>query len=162
MHWIEDQHRYFAGKATKEKRRLEQETTIVRGLLKLSGAISMALAPVLSIQVVSTPESPAFLQWFAPSDSAHAALMVVIPTLAVAAGLLIGYGKQLARSEHARRFERMADLFQAGERELRALRANGRHDDVTNLVRQLGLEALEENGDWLILHRDRPLEVPTL
>ena len=31
--------------------------------------------------------------------------------------------------------------------------------DAAEYLRTLGREALQENGDWLLLHRDRPLEV---
>lgn len=35
-----------------------------------------------------------------------------------------------------------------------------RLDDARDLVRELGEAALAENGDWVLLHRERPLEVP--
>ena len=28
------------------------------------------------------------------------------------------------------------------------------------LIEELGKEALVENGDWVLLHRERPLQVP--
>jgi hypothetical protein len=85
--------------------------------------------------------------------------MVVIPMFAVSAGLLHGYGQQLARAEHARQFERMSELFYAAETDLRKAAGDG-GDNTAAMVRELGIEALDENGDWLILHRERPLEVP--
>lgn len=86
--------------------------------------------------------------------------MIVVPLLAVGAGLVATYGRLLARAEHARQFTRMSELFAAGERELERLRASGPHAEATTLVRELGIEALDDNGDWLILHRERPIEVP--
>jgi hypothetical protein len=32
--------------------------------------------------------------------------------------------------------------------------------ELTALIEELGKEALSENGDWILLHRDRPLDVP--
>jgi len=32
--------------------------------------------------------------------------------------------------------------------------------EVQALLEELGKEALVENGDWVLLHRERPLEVP--
>ena len=31
--------------------------------------------------------------------------------------------------------------------------------EVKEELKDLGKDALQENGDWLLLHRDRPLEV---
>ena len=36
----------------------------------------------------------------------------------------------------------------------------GDHHHASELLRELGEEALEENGDCVLLHRERPLEVP--
>lgn len=159
-HWIQDQRRYFASKARLEKQKLDNETTIVAGLLKLSGGLSVALALALSIPLISALAPVNALQRLIPTPFQHATLMVLIPMLAVSAGLLHGYGQLLARSEHIRQFGRMGELFDAGARELERLLREHNQEAVTALVRELGVEALEENGDWLILHRERPLEVP--
>ena len=72
-----------------------------------------------------------------------------------------GYGRLLARAEHVRQFTRMSELFAAGERELERLTCRRPcKRSATALIRDLGIEALDENSDWLILHRERPLEVP--
>jgi hypothetical protein len=34
------------------------------------------------------------------------------------------------------------------------------YQPAQHLIEELGKEALEENGDWVLLHRERPLEVP--
>ena len=80
--------------------------------------------------------------------------------LAVGAGLLDRYSRQLAREEHIRQFASMSAFFDAGQKELEALLKEGRYPAAAGLARNLGLEALDDNGDWLILHRERPLELP--
>ena len=65
-----------------------------------------------------------------------------------------------ARSEHAKQFGRMSILFDTADRRLEALLSAGRYADARDLIRDLGREALLENGDWVLLHRERPLEVP--
>jgi hypothetical protein len=86
--------------------------------------------------------------------------MVGIVTIAVAAGLRHGYVQQLAYSEHAKQYGRMAELFDTAERHLAQMLEKGDHHHAAELLRELGEEALEENGDWVLLHRERPLEVP--
>ncbi len=157
--WIEDQRRYFSFRATTERAKLERESTIITRLLKLSGALSIVLAIILIVPLVTSAVVTSAVHRLTPSAFQHGGWMVLIPMVAVSAGLLHGYGKQLARAEHARQFERMSDLFYASEQELSALIADDR-DDAAALVRELGIEALDENGDWLVLHRERPLEVP--
>ena len=157
--WIEDQRRYFSFRATTERAKLERESTIITRLLKLSGALSIVLAIILIVPLVTSAVVTSAVHRLTPSAFQHGGWMVLIPMVAVSAGLLHGYGKQLARAEHARQFERMSDLFYTSEQELSALIADDR-DDAAALVRELGIEALDENGDWLVLHRERPLEVP--
>ena len=45
----------------------------------------------------------------------HGIVMIAIVTLAVTAGLRYGYNQQMARSEHAKQFGRMAELFDAAQ-----------------------------------------------
>jgi hypothetical protein len=159
-HWIQDQRRYFASKARQEKQKLDRETMIIRRLLKLSGGIAIALMLVLSIPLVTGIPHLHALERLVPTSQQHQVVMVLIPMIALCAGLLHSYGQQLARSEHTRQFGRMSDLFEAGEQALQWLLTADRHDAIPALAHELGVEALDENADWLILHRERPLEVP--
>ena len=56
----------------------------------------------------------------------------------------------------------MSVLFDHACRRLDELLAAGDLAEAEALVPELGKEALAENGDWLLLHRDRPMEVPQL
>ena len=157
--WIGDQRRYYSSKATGEKAKLDKENATFARLLKMSGALSLCLAVILTASLMASAVWASAVQRFVPSAWQHGAWMVIIPMLAVSGGLLHGYGQQLARAEHARQFGRMSDLFYSAELELKALAGDDR-EDAAALVHELGVEVLDENGDWLILHRDRPLEVP--
>ena len=157
--WVSDQRRYYSSKAIGEKAKLDKENATFARLLKLSGALSLCLAVILTASLMASAVWASAVQRFVPSARQHGAWMVIIPMLAVSGGLLHGYGQQLARAEHARQFGRMSDLFYSAELELKALAADDR-EDAAALVQELGIEVLDENGDWLILHRERPLEVP--
>jgi hypothetical protein len=54
----------------------------------------------------------------------------------------------------------MSELFDIAENRLEVLLREHQHEEARALLRELGAEALEENGDWVLLHRERPLEVP--
>ena len=54
----------------------------------------------------------------------------------------------------------MAEIFaRAGER-MAALLHDGKTARAGALAVELGKEALAEHGDWVILHRERPVELP--
>jgi hypothetical protein len=159
MAWIQDQRRYFSRKAKIEERRRRFEAAAVQWLLKASGVMSILLGLALAVPFIGRLVFQTPWRW-PVSSGWHALLMVVIPMLAVGAGLLDRYSRQVAREEHIRQFASMSTFFDAGERELDALLKDGRYAAATDLARNLGLEALDDNGDWLILHRERPLELP--
>jgi hypothetical protein len=76
------------------------------------------------------------------------------------AGLLYGYAKTRALSEHAKQYGRMSLLFANAKQGLEELMTAGKYAGAQALIKDLGKEALAENGDWVLLHRERPLEVP--
>ncbi len=77
------------------------------------------------------------------------------------AGLFTGYAQKRAHEEHARRYGRMYSLYRiAGDRIALLLR----EDDVAaarGVLVILGREALAETCVWLLLHREREIDVPT-
>ena len=54
----------------------------------------------------------------------------------------------------------MATLFQQGDRILRDLLSGQEYESARQMVTALGKEALNENGEWLLRHRTRPIIVP--
>jgi hypothetical protein len=50
-------------------------------------------------------------------------------------------------------------LYTRARDQLRQLLQAGKYDAARDVLRELGLEALVENGDWVLLHRERPLDV---
>jgi hypothetical protein len=78
----------------------------------------------------------------------------------IIAALLFGYAKSRALSEHAKQYGRMSIIFANAKRHLEELMRAGRYARAPALIEELGKEALVENGDWVHLHRERPLQVP--
>ncbi len=76
--------------------------------------------------------------------------MVVMGLSAVAAALIYGYGETMALSDESKQYERMERIFNA------ALPWTAGPD----LIEALGKEALAENGEWVLMHRERPVELP--
>ena len=78
----------------------------------------------------------------------------------ILAGLMIGYAEKRAFGDHAKQYERMSILFSNARGHLKKLLDEGDYLRACQLITELGKEALMENGDWVLIHRDRPIEVP--
>jgi hypothetical protein len=143
-HWIDDQFSYFQRASKREERRLKGAERFA-GLLVVIG-IALALVQVGLLGLVD-------------DEPAHA-LLVTIALAPILAGLVLGYVEKRAFGNHAKQYERMSVLFSNARRQLARLLDAGEVVRAQLIVEELGKEALMENGDWVLLHRDRPIEVP--
>jgi hypothetical protein len=111
-----------------------------------------------------------FGMWSAPSwatkwfpllpATRHKWVVVALGLVTVAGALVHSYTQKRAFGEHARQYSRMAEIFtRAGER-MAALLHDGKTGRAGALAVELGKEALAEHGDWVMLHRERPVELP--
>jgi hypothetical protein len=160
QHWVTEQRNYFAGKARREQATLEAEEARIERLVRASVALALLLAVVLTLPLFVPLHALEAIKHWVEDPWIHGLVMIAIVTLAVIAGLRHAYNQQMARSEHAKQFGRMSELFDAAQTHLAAQLTAGNLPHAVALLRELGQEALEENGDWVLLHRERPLEVP--
>lgn len=159
-HWIGDQRAYFVRRARLEQQRVDRDARVVSWMLGLAAAGTLLLGVGLTVAVIGHSQTAAAMRGLLASQAIHHGWLTGIGMLGVGAALLRAYGEQLARSEHARQYSRMSGLFDAAAREFTRLTEDTAGEAHRSLVRQLGVEALEDNADWLILHRERPLELP--
>lgn len=87
-------------------------------------------------------------------------LVVIMGFLPAVAAALGGYIEKMAFSAETKRYEFANNIFNTAEVRLKRLIARNDLSGAQELIFELGKEALSENGDWLALHRDRPIEVP--
>ena len=85
-------------------------------------------------------------------------MMMSIPL--VGAALLHNYAEKAAWAEQSKQYHRMAQIFALAEQRLREMIRLGNYQGAQRLIQELRKEALAENGDWVLLHRERPLEQP--
>jgi hypothetical protein len=71
------------------------------------------------------------------------------------------YANVRAFGEHQKQYERMEELFQSADDALERAAENSDTEDGKRVLFDLGCEALAEHADWLLLHRARPIELPT-
>src|SRR5262249_31229780 len=80
-----------------------------------------------------------------------------IATLLLGAALLAVYREKMALPEHVRQYDGIGAIYKKAHEKLSNAKITPAEEAEKYL--ELGEQALQENGDWLLLHRDRPLEV---
>lgn len=154
-HWFEDQRRYFLGAGTgrdgkaAQNRRLDEVWSRRSQLLALGGAGLMILTATfhLFIADLTLPAHDWLLR----------GLMLAYSLIFGAAGLCKVYQQTSAFSEHAKKYELTGRTLQIALGQMDAALAAGDFARAVGVFRTFGMEALDENGDWLLLHRERPV-----
>ena len=146
--WIKDQLQYYVRSAHYEERAAHRATLwanvfIIVGILLALGQVVM--------QGVDNPDF---------TKQPNHWLLVAVALSPIFAGLFVGYAEKRAHHDHARQYERMALLFAQAKERMEELMSKNRFDRGVELIEELGKEALAENGDWVLVHRDRPIEAP--
>jgi len=178
-HWVEGQVLYFVGVAQREQVRLRLSAVVqkVRALVlegadptrNLLGRAQAQRADRLGRMLQVSGKAllyavgPCFVlvRAFAPPQHGAAIFLVLLVTILVLLGI---YARVRAFAEHAKQCGRMGTIFTGGLRHLDSLlntapaSVNARR--VRDVLQTLGQEALTESGDWVLLHRERPLELP--
>lgn len=83
--------------------------------------------------------------------------MVVVPA---AAAVTATFVDKFAKYEEVRRYEHMIPIYRLAYQKLAELLAEGDYEEAKKLLYELGKEALDETGSWVITNRDRELDPP--
>jgi hypothetical protein len=152
-HWVHGQAVYFPKCAHRDDRELEHYEAWIKALVVASPALAALTA------LVSLIPSP-LAHWLHDHAFVHTMALVMAFVLAATAGVLHTYVDKRALSQHAKVYERMGTLFAQAEAGMNRCTAAGQQEEAQRILVELGKEALAENGDWLLTHRDRPVDVP--
>jgi hypothetical protein len=90
----------------------------------------------------------------------HAWIVAGLGLVTLAGAFHHTFAEQRAFAEHRDQYERMTKLFERGRAAFATYRAAGDAVRMENMAVTLGTEALAEHADWLVLHRERPLQIP--
>lgn len=155
--WIESQRAYFDRAAGGQERKLERFERRIQFCFRMGLMIVLVLGVWAALLTVKHHFHPELLARVhdAP-ELLHGALLLAITMSAVIAALTHNYVEKLALETQVRMYQRMRRLYRHYSEKLHA--AHG--SDFVHGVFALGREALAENGEWVMHHRERPLEVP--
>jgi hypothetical protein len=154
--WVRDQFNYFSGKHQKAQlNRLAEEKIAKRAKTLFVAGIGVLMFTVL-FQIFAAPLVPEaadnILQFCVVS---YGMLFWALPAVKL-------YGDTMAFSEQAKRYKKMGYYYGICEHHLTKTVADGNISESIKLLREIGKQALVENGDWLLLHRQRPVQVPLI
>ncbi|MCU1265755.1 MAG: hypothetical protein JWM21_2073 [Acidobacteria bacterium] len=167
-YWIEDQRKFFTRARRRDHGKLERHDKLAKAFF--------IFGLLLAILVVAWHH-------FSPDFGEHSHYrhwLIVIMGISPAIGAAIGgYAEKMAYSAQAKRYDWMRSLFERATKQVAKLLAPhepaapnatealpSEHDvkdssdqAVLSLFLDLGAEALEENGDWVMVHRERTPDV---
>ena len=146
--WVAGQNDYFKKRVEREESMLKWIKLCVRVLVVLGITAAVAQGLLLWAGLLS------------PHTFIHSCFIIAIAVPTAWAALLHGYAEKRALDSHVKRYAHISVVFENARQRLAQHLKDGDADAARRLLHSLGLKALEENGDWVILHRDRPLEVP--
>jgi hypothetical protein len=151
--WMDHQQRYFEKGAATNQRRASIFEWISR-LVLLAGLLLAADIAVESIAscLHKDPAPESLIRRL------HIFSVIIVGMLATA-GSTAAYAEKLAFVQLSKQYGQMRRLFRTASNESASCIARGESEHVRAIIRRLGLEALRENGDWVMLHRERPMEV---
>jgi hypothetical protein len=85
-------------------------------------------------------------------------LLIVVGVLPGIAAVLSGYSERLAFKPQARQYDRMRGLFERAYDLLPPEIDDDTAPLAHALYRELGMEAMKENAEWVAIYRQRPIE----
>lgn len=157
--WIEEQRHYFVGTIGKAGGN-KAEYNKVKSTLWSRRARNLFMAGVFIVVVLVFFRTYLIDRWPENGSNLVHSMGVAYGLLFALAGMSKVYQKINAFSEHSRSFRRGGLLMLRAGQRLEAALSKTDLDFAQRIIYETGCEALDENGDWLLLHRDRPVEVP--
>jgi hypothetical protein len=152
--WIEPQRSYLGNAIVRQERKIEKFERGI-GICFWAGlAAIFGLSVLIAIQ--ARRESDLLALFVGEGSPLHGFLLTLITMSAVAAALVHNYVEKLAFRPQIRMYEGMKHIYQRYGDRLQSASPTV----YLKVLSTLGQEALMENGDWVMTHRERPLDVP--
>jgi hypothetical protein len=86
-------------------------------------------------------------------------LSLAVVALLASAGAVAAFAEKLAYAQLSKQYAPMFRLFERAAEKYEKCFDPPDLELARSIMRRLGHEALRENGDWMLLHRERPMEM---
>ena len=151
IRWVENQRDYFLKAAERDEKRSKVWSRRASVLFALGVTTVVILALIRGFLVEHFGDM---------GDVLAQCTSLAYGLLFAAAGLIKVYQGIKAFNEHSKSYRKGNLLMQRANQRLVVALNNSDTKLVQQIFYEIGCESLDENGDWLLLHRDRPVEVP--
>jgi len=166
-YWIQDQKTYFVKASKQNSDRAKFLEKGIQWLIPMSVVLTVALAFVFipdpwltSIRgLTNIREGLTSIRKWIHEGNGHGLAIVVIAFPTIVAAIFSWIADKRALSDHAKQYKRMDILFEKANTQLGDHIEQKNYSEAQKLIKSVGEEALAENGDWVLLHRERPLDV---
>lgn len=143
--WIRSQLKYYKKEVEKRHQKLKRIEFAAK-LLFFTGFMAAIILVIMSLFFTE------FLHHHHPLQSISIIFVALLPAIGAA---LDGYAEKMGFEHDIKRYQPMIKLYERAEQEIE----NSDFSHYQRLLLELGKAALEENCEWVLLHRDRPLEL---
>lgn len=158
--WVRDQRKYFGKAAHRDEAAHEKIEKLVEKFVVVGPVIAALMGLALLIPSPLQHWLHGGADHHGPGYLFHKGLIILIFVLAATGGVLHTYADKRALAQQAKQYERMSTLFSVAERHLEEFLREGRIAEARQVILELGRASLAENGDWVLVHRERPVDVP--
>jgi hypothetical protein len=154
-YWVKDQRDWYQRKAERQGRSVRRRERVSRNALLIAVAWSVLIP--LSVMIHGPWHDVNPWKNLMPGNWVYQLFHVTLAVPALIAGAYRLWIEQAGYEEQSREYRSMERELSLKATELEAHLDSA--DAAQELLLQLGVAALSENGRWLLLHRERPLEV---
>lgn len=169
-YWIEDQHLYYKGAVIKNEIKLRRNKKIVEFLVTATFLISIFL--IYSEYFTNICTLPSNILKIIPEGIREVLfprfeeileknwILLGMEVIAAGAAVFENFIETTALREQVKRYSRMLELFEGGNKHIGEALNQNKYDAADDYIRALGKECLIENGEWILLYRERPIKIP--
>ncbi len=160
-HWIDGQAAYFKGGIAKREQKIKMNAKYTRRLLWAWGLVIVGF---FALKVIACVESSGEFDILSMADVKDWKVYNILEIgfdffLAAIAGWAT-YLEKRGVEDELKQFQRMKIIFTQAETLLTGALKVADLSTARRLFIETGREAIAENGDWLLMQRSRPMEVP--
>jgi hypothetical protein len=152
-HWMIDQREYFKKAGLRHRRLAEAHEKWAKRLV--IGGLTLA-AVMFAAHLDYCFFSPSMAPWL--QTLLHTLSLVVVLLLA-SAGAVAAVAEKLAYAQLSKQYVPMFRLFEGAAEKYEKCLDPLNLKQARSIMWRLGHEALRENGDWVLLYRERPMEM---
>ena len=154
--WVDSQEGFYRTRSATYVAIQRRQQRVLRPLIWTATALSIAWVAILIVTNL-----PTYASWSGPNRMELSGIVLVTTWVSLMAVLLRDLTHTTAIAALVTQYQSMASLFGRAQQRLKVALAAGDRNEAREILSTLGKMALRENGDWLLMHRERQLKDPT-